>query len=82
MIVILNSFEVDADKGLNFAEYDFKVDQEAVKKYEDWLNQNKEDEEDINLEEADNGHYYLRTGTYSVEVISESGSDEQEWVVE
>ncbi len=80
--ILLASFEVDADKGLNFAEYDFKVDQEAVKKYEDWLNQNKEDEEDINLEEADNGHYYLRTGTYSVEVISESGSDEKVWVVE
>jgi len=74
---------VDADKGLNFAEYDFKVNEKAVKKYERWLNKNKEkDANDISLEKADDGAFYLRAGAYVVVVKSGTGKDSGEWVVE
>jgi len=81
--ISLASFDVDADKGLNFAEYDFKVNEKAVKKYERWLNKNKEkDANDISLEKADDGAFYLRAGAYVVVVKSGTGKDSGEWVVE
>jgi len=74
---------VDADKGLNFAEYDFKVNEKCATKYESWLNKNKENNaDDISLEKADDGAFYLRAGAYLVLVKSGTGKDSGEWVVE
>lgn len=64
---VLKEWETEADRGLNYLTYDLTVAERAARRYNDSLPD--DDDEAVEMEEADNGHYYLVPGTYTV-VIS------------
>ncbi|MCB0625348.1 MAG: hypothetical protein KDC43_15860, partial [Saprospiraceae bacterium] len=52
----LKSWEVEATPGLNYPEYDLSIDGNRLREYLQYLNRDqKEGEDPIELEEADNG---------------------------
>lgn len=58
----LHEFEVDANSGLNYATYDYSLNEKILKKYNKTLAK-----EDIKpLKAADNGKYYLAKGSFIV----------------
>ena len=56
-------------RGLNYIEYDLSIENDVVKKYEKYLNEEKKkDKKEIKLKKADNEKYYLHKGNYTIEV--------------
>ncbi len=81
--IVLSRFDTEAKKGINYAEYDFKIEGKVVKKYERWLNKNKKkDADEIKLKEADDEKYYIKSGKYIVEISNSFANSEQKWEVE
>ena len=70
---LLAEQEVDLAKGLNYLEYDLKIDEDKISGYKKVLKKNKIDFED-NLDARSNGAIYLLPGNYSVELKTKSGS--------
>lgn len=64
--LVLKELSDEAEKGLNFVEYNLTVDSVVV---EDYINQlMKTGEDKIKIEKADNDFYYIKPGTYNVEI--------------
>ena len=75
----LKSWEVEATPGLNYPEYDLSIDGNRLREYLQYLNRDqKEGEDPIELEEADNGKYYLAKGKYRVVVNKGEQSEKME----
>ena len=67
--LVLKEFKSNFIKGLNNISYNFTFDQNKIKKYQQWLNENrKKDTKEIKLEKRDNEKYYLYKGKYTVEI--------------
>ncbi|WP_438961122.1 WD40/YVTN/BNR-like repeat-containing protein [Nonlabens sp.] len=66
----IQEMNITADPGLNFYEYDGSISKSGLKRFKE------------TPKTADNGKTYLPVGTYTVKMISNSGSAEQELVVE
>jgi len=63
----LQSFEHDARRGLNYADYDLSVSEAGRERYNDALDDDAEDGAEP-MEASDNGTAYLRPGTYTLRV--------------
>ena len=64
-----------SDYGLNYVDYNLAIDSTAL---DDYLNElNKDSEEEIKLEKADNDFYYIQPGTYDVEITLNGVTDIQ-----
>lgn len=75
--ITLNSFETDVKKGLSYVKSDLTFNEKVLDEYQKMLNEKlKPDDKPIKLKKADNGKYYLYSGTYKVTI--EKGSDKQE----
>ncbi|NNF30396.1 MAG: glycosyl hydrolase [Flavobacteriaceae bacterium] len=61
----LNELTIDADKGINIAEYNLSVSEKGVKA----LKKNG-----IELKKADNGMYYLPKGSFQITVLNDDGA--------
>ncbi|MCH8276930.1 MAG: glycosyl hydrolase, partial [Bacteroidetes bacterium] len=59
----LKTFTAEVGRGLNYEAYDFSVDEDAVDGFNDGLG-----EEDVKIEAADDGIYYLVPGAYTLAV--------------
>ncbi|MEL7119947.1 MAG: glycosyl hydrolase, partial [Bacteroidota bacterium] len=67
--LILNSMDVDCNKGLNYLEYDLTFDPSNKSKYEKALNEKRrKGSPEIKLKEATNKKMYLKRGDYTVVV--------------
>ena len=67
--LVLKTFKSNLTKGLNNIAYNLTFDQNKLKKYQLWLNENrKKDTKEIKLEKRDNGNYYLYKGKYTIEI--------------
>jgi photosystem II stability/assembly factor-like uncharacterized protein len=65
--IALKSWETDVSGGLNYLEYRGEVEEKAVAAYAKYLNEKKKKEEDeIKVEKAKNGKYYLQKGSYKL----------------
>ena len=56
----LNSFEVNADKGFNYFDFDMSTSEKSIKSYFN--------KKDIKIEQAKNNVYYLPKGNYFVKI--------------
>lgn len=70
----LKEWPVDLDAGLNFLDYDYSFSGAHAEALEKLINTDKEDDDMVEIEAADNGKFYLPVGTYQVEVINGSVS--------
>lgn len=68
---ILKQWDAEVDRGLNYITYDLTVEARAARRYND--NLPEDDEDAVQMEEADNEQFYLVPGTYTV-VIERSGT--------
>ena len=67
--LLLTEFSTDAKMGINYLDYDLKINEEIIKDYELFLNKIKDKKEgEIKLEKAGNGDYYIYKGAYTVEI--------------
>ncbi|MEN8119382.1 MAG: glycosyl hydrolase [Bacteroidota bacterium] len=67
--LVLKEFKSNLIKGLNYVSYDLSIDHGKIKKYQQWLNENrKKDTKEIKIEKRDNGNYYLYKGKYTIEI--------------
>lgn len=60
----LNSINVNADKGFNYADYDLTLTESAKAEL-------SKDDSSLEIKKADNGKYYLPKGKYTVQIDSE-----------
>lgn len=65
----LINFDVDAEKGFNYFDYDVSVNEKSVKSYFS--------KKDIKIEKSKNNKYYLPKGTYLIKVSEAKNSAEQ-----
>lgn len=77
--ILLGELKNDSDYGLNFVKYDLSIDSAVVEKYINELNESAEEE--IKIEKADNGKFYILPGTYSVEITLNGVTDIQPLVI-
>ena len=64
----------EAEKGLNFFNYDLSFDEKVLSQYLNEINSTKkEGEEKTEIKKADNGKYYLAPGKYVVELVTATG---------
>lgn len=67
--LLLQSFEADANEGLNYLSYDLTVDTAQLEKYREWLNQKvKPNEKPVSVKTSENDKLYLRPGKYTLEL--------------
>ena len=77
--ITLQQMELEADKGLNFATYDFTFNEDVKDDYLAELKESaKEGDEEIELEASDNEKWYLQAGKYTVEISSGSTTVSEE----
>jgi len=72
--ITLAKWTAEVGKGLNYEKYDLQVSDDAVGAYEKQLNASKKEGKPMKLEKADNEAYYLRPGTYTVEIAQNSNT--------
>lgn len=66
---VVNRFETTVRKGLNQLSYDLTVTEDTVDALEKALNTDRDDSKrPVRIKASDNGSFYLRPGTYEVEV--------------
>lgn len=74
---LLKSFTVTAAKGINYLAYDYTLDEKQLEAYQSYLNeQATEEQEARTIKQADDTHYYLTKGKYTVK-ISTNGATSQ-----
>lgn len=67
--LLLQEMEVELQPGLNYLAYDYRFAEAALTDYAAQLNENRrKGAPPVELEAADNGQWYLRAGTYTVEL--------------
>jgi photosystem II stability/assembly factor-like uncharacterized protein len=67
--LLLQSWSVELDKGLNYVEYDLSIQTDQLKAYNKALNKKtKKDEKPIKVKAADNDKAYLYKGKYTVKI--------------
>ena len=81
--MILKSWNVEADKGINYASYDLKIDKSKKSKYEKWLTDQSKNKKSVEIEP---GKYddaiYIQPGKYEVEVSANGKVSKQKLVIE
>lgn len=76
--IILNSFNTEVNRGLQYLEYDYTYTKDAWPRYKQYLESQLEEDEMLpKLDPADDGNYYLETGKYKVVVKVNKTSSEQ-----
>ncbi|MEM6699673.1 MAG: glycosyl hydrolase, partial [Bacteroidota bacterium] len=76
---VLKKWTSDANKGLNYETYNFDLAKDKAEMVKKWLAENEKD--DVELEEADNGRYYLPKGEYLIKIKKGSIVEEQKLVL-
>ena len=67
--VVLQSFQVSVNKGLNFIPYDLTVKGEQLSVYKELLNKKvKKGQKPVSVKLADNGKLYLKSGQYKLQI--------------
>lgn len=80
---IVQRFSQSAAKGLQYLHYDLTVDKKQVADYQAHLRSSQEEDElPAKVKAADNGLYYLQTGTYIISVTKDGVQQEKEWELE
>lgn len=69
----LQSFNVNADQGFNYFEYDLSLSEKGVKNYNT--------KKDIKIEKAKNGKYFLPKGEYNIKISNEKNQTTQKLVI-
>lgn len=81
--LVLFSFEKEVKKGLQYLDYNAQVEEKNVMKYERLLNEKKKKGADnIKVEKAKNGVYYLKKGSYKIKVEMDGNTEEIEMILE
>ena len=81
--LVLQSFDYQASKGLNYPVTDLSFDENVKVKYEKYLNTKRKDEEEIvELEAAKNEMFYMRHGTYDVSFTVNQQTERAKLVIE
>ena len=71
--LVLRTFNDTTVKGINYFEYDLSIDTLNVKSYIDYLNAvNKDKENMVKVEKAENGNYYLMPNKYLIRITDKS----------
>ena len=79
---MLKSMTHNGVKGINYIDYDLSIMESAVKKYQKALNADrKKDTDEIKIEKADNGNYYLYIGKYDIEVTKDGVTEKVDLVL-
>ena len=80
---VMQTFEADLKKGLNYPTYDLSFDEKLLDAYNAKLNEKrKADERPVNIKKADDGKCYLYAGTFKVTVEKGGESKEFKLVIE
>ncbi len=80
---VLKSWNHSADKGVNYASYDLKIDKNKKSKYEKWLKDNAKDKKEIELEEGKyDKQFYIQPGRYEIEISGGGKTAKRKLVVE
>jgi photosystem II stability/assembly factor-like uncharacterized protein len=82
--ITLRELEDDSEHGLNYVKFDFAIDSTKASAYEGELrseSSGKQGERFKKFKAADNGNYYLRPGTYTVEVVANGASASEKLVL-
>jgi hypothetical protein len=76
------SKSVGLTSGINTIRYDLSFDEGRANQLEEELNANrKEDQQPVRIKPADNGMYYLRAGSYTIELTANGQTVSQELTV-
>jgi hypothetical protein len=67
----INNGEFDCKSGLNYLPNDLSISPDRIENYLELLSEN---DEEIELEEADNGLFYIKVGEYSITIDNGSGT--------
>ncbi len=79
----LKNWTMDAAKGLQYVAYNATFQEDAVEEYERLLNEKrKKGEDEINIEQAKNGKYYLQKGSYRIVFEKDNIQKETTWTIE
>lgn len=73
--IVVNEFEIEADKGFNIWTYDLSFSKKGQKKY---TKKNK----DAVVAKKKNGMYYLPKGTYTIQISGNGATDRTDLVIE
>lgn len=73
--LILKELKNDSEYGLNYVEYDLTIDSTVIDDYKNELTEDSKEE--IKFEKADNGFYYIKPGTYDIEITLNGVTDIQ-----
>jgi len=72
--LLLKEMKDTSEAGLNYATYDFSIDSMTLNEYQAFVNTNKNlTDDEMKIERADNGKYYLKPGKYFIEVETQKG---------
>ncbi|MFQ5629831.1 MAG: WD40/YVTN/BNR-like repeat-containing protein, partial [bacterium] len=80
----LRELSDDSEHGLNYVKYDLAIDSTQASVYESELRaafSGQEGERFKKLKAADNGNYYLRPGTYTIEVAANGATVSEKLVI-
>lgn len=81
--LVLNSGQLECDKGLNSFTYTLDFQEIALKKYQKILNDAQKDrKKPLELTKADSGKYYLQKGTYLFEIQKDGKNVNKEFTIE
>lgn len=78
--LVLHTIDVNANKGLNYIDYDLSYNEKSKKRYQEMLN--KDTKAKVNLEAAKNGSYYLHKGKYQVKYEANGITKTQDLIIE
>jgi hypothetical protein len=80
--LLLRTFDVDCQMGLNYLAYDLKINEKILAEYNKTLNKDrKPDQRPIAVKAAKDGHAYLYRGKYKVVIEKAGQKTEQGWEV-
>ncbi|HNL37914.1 MAG TPA: hypothetical protein PKH43_02235 [Saprospiraceae bacterium] len=81
--LVLNYGTVDCVKGFNSFTFALDIREEALKKYQKFLETNRKDDvKPVDISKADTGKYYLQKGGYILELEKSNFRTDKEFVIE
>jgi photosystem II stability/assembly factor-like uncharacterized protein len=82
--LLINTLNVDLDKGFNYVDYHYTLTENVVKDYEKEVNDAAKEKDkkakNIKIKKADDDNYYIKAGTYKI--VVEKGGKKVEGKVE
>ena len=73
------------NSGINYLVYNGTIQESIIAKYEKLLRSKTKDadsETEIKVDKADDGLYYIKAGKYKIQLKNNTGTADNEWVLE